>query len=153
MFIQGQTGNFDVICDNVPSDATGVVRRLPGLSQFLEAGRGSWAKKDVIALSGESVSEQVAVYGPRQNSTHTTATRFCHTSFATDPKISGTTVHPDGKITWRGASLNDGDITAFVGSVKGCQRKRSSTRREIRWIYVVASPRELAAARFANSAV
>ena len=55
--------------------------------------------------------------------------RVLMTSLPADPEVGGTTVHVDGKITWRGADLDSGKIAYIIPAVEGCQLKNSSIQR------------------------
>ena len=59
----------------------------------------------------------------RWNYTHTTAV-YGFASLPTDPEVSGTAVHKDGKITRRGANLDGGNVANVIPSVKGYQSEK-----------------------------
>ena len=48
--------------------------------------------------------------------THTIPTALRLTLLSTNPKVSGTAVHENGEITWRGADLDGSDVADVVAS-------------------------------------
>ena len=113
---QSQAGDLDVVSDDGPVDGTRTISNRPGRSGVFESGRRTIAEEDVIALGSRTVSEQTVV---GVNRTHTTATTLGLTILSADPKVSRTAIHQDGKITWRGADLNSGNVSDVVPSVRG----------------------------------
>lgn len=57
MFIQSQTTDVEVISDDVSRNLAAAICDVEGLSGVLESGRGLRAKKNVIALGSEKISE------------------------------------------------------------------------------------------------